>query len=168
MWPIIASLRFDPGTDPRRLARESIAINLTCFLSILIQSFPSSFLSFAFFFLLFLFFLNQTKWLACLWCILQKYYEPNGDISIVDIQRFGALVFCCCSRFISCLVSVFPHTRARICSEFYSQCFEQHKQRAFMFEQYCAILYSVYIRKYGIICMLNYAPTCVGGFFDVS
>lgn len=36
MWPIIASLRFDPGTDPRRLARESIAINLTCFLSILI------------------------------------------------------------------------------------------------------------------------------------
>ncbi len=36
MWPIIASLRVDPGTDPRRLARESIAINLTCFLSILI------------------------------------------------------------------------------------------------------------------------------------
>lgn len=36
MWPIIASLRFDPGTDPRRLARESIAINVTCFLSILI------------------------------------------------------------------------------------------------------------------------------------
>uniref|UniRef100_A0A4W5M6H0 MEIS N-terminal domain-containing protein n=1 Tax=Hucho hucho TaxID=62062 RepID=A0A4W5M6H0_9TELE len=33
---IIGPLRFDPGTDPGRLARESIAINLTCFLSILI------------------------------------------------------------------------------------------------------------------------------------
>lgn len=161
MWPIIASLRFDPGTDPRRLARESIAINLTCFLSILIQSFPS-------FFSLVCLFFNQTKWLACLWCILRKYYEPNGDISIVDIQRFGALVFCCCSRFISCLVSVFPHTRARICSEFYSQRFEQHKQRAFMFEQHCVIQYSVYIRKYGILCMFNYTPACAGGFFDVS
>lgn len=151
MWPIIASLRFDPGTDPRRLARESIAINLTCFLSILIQSFPSSFLSSAFFFLI-------KPNAQAIYCILRKYYEANGDIAIVDILRFGALVFCCCSRFISCLVSVFPQTRARICSEFYSQRFEQHKQRAFMFEQQllCHTILCVFYRKiyrYGILCL---------------